>query len=384
MKATKGFRDYSGQEAQKRELIKQVFIKNFRLFNFEPAETPVIEYENFVKSDSQDEVISDIFRLQDKGKRKLALRYEFTFQLKRLARNKKLPYRRYQIGPVFRDEPVSKNRFRQFTQCDVDIIGSTAKDEAEILALTSKILKDLNIKFTIYINNRKLLNEILNENKIKNKEKVIREIDKLDKLPEAKVKNNLKKLKAENILKLLKKPESYFKKYNSYKEIQELKKYCKYYNINLKFSPSLARGLSYYNSTVFEIKTPKIKETICGGGSYLVNKIQSTGISFGLERISQLAKIKLENNSILIISLNQDEKAIKIAGELRNKNINCSIIYGKPTKALNYANSKKIPYILIIGKKELEKNKLRLKNMETGKEKLITLKELIYSFYKTR
>ena len=97
----KGFSDSTGKEAKKREQIRGIITKNFQLFGFEPAETPLIEYEEFVKGENtQDDVISDIFKLQDKGKRKLALRYEFTFQLKRIAKNKKLPYKRYQIGPV--------------------------------------------------------------------------------------------------------------------------------------------------------------------------------------------------------------------------------------------------------------------------------------------
>ena len=117
MNTVKGFKDFSGEEAKKREKIKEIIIKNFKTYGLEPAETPIIEYENFVKSgNEQDEVVSDIFKLQDKGKRKLALRYELTFPLKRLAQNKKLPYKRYQIGEVFRDEPVTANRIRQFTQ----------------------------------------------------------------------------------------------------------------------------------------------------------------------------------------------------------------------------------------------------------------------------
>ena len=105
METVKGFKDYTGIDALKRDIIKGVIAKNFKLYGFELAETPVIEYEEFVKQgNEQDEAISDIFKLQDKGKRNLALRYEFTFQLKRLAQNKKLPYKRYQIGEVFRDE----------------------------------------------------------------------------------------------------------------------------------------------------------------------------------------------------------------------------------------------------------------------------------------
>src|SRR6056297_1155792 len=166
----KGFRDYTGEDAWKRKEIKNILIENFEAYGFQPAETPVIEYEDFVtgreddnskESNQEDEAISDVFKLKDKGERNLALRYEFTFQLKRLMQNKKLPYKRYQIGPVFRDEPVSANRVRQITQCDVDIIGAEVKEDAEILALSAEILGQLGIRNRILVNNRKLMNEIL-------------------------------------------------------------------------------------------------------------------------------------------------------------------------------------------------------------------------------
>ena len=369
--SVKGFNDFIDEEALKRAKIKNILVSVFEKYGFQPAETPIIEYEDFVKSENQeDEAISDIFKLKDKGERNLALRYEFTFQLKRIARNKKLPYKRYQIGEVFRDEPTKTNRSRQFTQCDVDVIGSAVKDEAEILALTKEILEKLGIKFVIYINNRKLLNEILKELKIKCKEQVIREIDKLDKLPEKVILNNLKKYKAEKILAILKKKETYFEKYNSYSEIRELKKYCKYYGIDLIFSPFLARGISYYNGNIFEIKTPKSKETICAGGSYKINETQGTGISFGLERLSSASKIKIKNNNILVISLNQDKVAIKFVQKLRSKGKNANLFYGKPSKALEYANSYKIEKVIFVGKEEVKKGKFKVKDMKTGKESL--------------
>src|SRR3989338_11170405 len=194
----KGFRDIEGSEAAKRLEIQKILINEFEKYGFEFVETPVIEYEEFVKGENtSDEAVSDIFKLKDRGERNLALRYEFTFQLKRLARNKKLPYKRYQIGPVFRDEPISGNRMRQFISCDGDVIGADIKDQAEILSMTKEILDKLKIKGEIYVNNRKLLNEILDEQKVSDKKAVIREIDKLDKLSESEVKINLKKYKAE-------------------------------------------------------------------------------------------------------------------------------------------------------------------------------------------
>jgi histidyl-tRNA synthetase len=379
MEPIKGFSDYTGEEAIKRENIKKIIAETFKNYNYEPAETPIIESLEFVKGDnSNDEAVSDIYSLEDKGKRNLALRYEFTFQLKRISNNKKLPYKRYQIGEVFRDEPTSANRVRQITQCDIDVIGSDIKYEAEVLKVFSDILKKLNIDFTIYINNRKLINEILNELKIPDNKKIeiIKEIDKLDKLPEKEVKTNLKKINSEKILDILKKESKYFEKYSAYKEIKELINECKKNKLNITFQPFLARGLSYYNGSVFEIKTKKIKETICGGGSYQINNIQATGISASIERLMSLAKIDLKNNSILIISLNQDKAAIELSDKIRELNIPCSIFYNKPSKALEYANSYKIQYVIFLGEDEVKNKKIKLKDMISGKETLIQEKDL--------
>ena len=218
--------------------------------------------------------------------------------------------------------------------------------------------------------NRKLLNEILNEQKIntKNKEQILREIDKLDKLPETKVKQNLKKLKAEKILSILTKPETYFKKYKAYSEIEELKKYCAYYGIKIIFQPCLVRGLSYYNGTVFEIKAKGVKDTICAGGAYQINNLQATGISFGIERISKLSGIEIKNEDSLIVSLNKERDAIKLAEKLRKQGEKVMIYYGKPSKALEYANSKKIKSVIFVGKKEIETGKFKVKDKGSGKE----------------
>lgn len=376
----KGFRDYIGEEAEKREEIRKIIVSNFSKYGFEPAETPIIEYEEFVKGEnSGDEAVSDIFKLRDKGERNLALRYEFTFQLKRIAKNKKLPYKRYQIGEVFRDEPVSSTRFRQFTQCDVDVIGSTIKDEAEILALTSETLIDLGLEPVILINSRKLLNEILEDNKIKesNKNQVLREIDKYDKLEEKEIKANLKKLGAEKIFDCLKKGEKYFSQFEGYKDVISLMEYCKAYGVEVKFSPSVVRGLSYYNGNVFEIKVKNgkeiSKETIVGGGSYMIDQFQATGLSFGLERLCILAKNKFEREKWLVVSLDQDREAIKLAQKLRKSGKIVNISYGKPSKALDYANSYNIRNVVFVGEKEVKAKKFNVKDMKSGKESALKI-----------
>ena len=374
----KGFRDFSGEEAEKRQAIIDLLTKKYKLYGFEPAETPIIESQKFVQGNNpNDEAVSDIFKLQDKGKRKLALRYEFTFQLKRLAKNQKLPYKRFQIGPVFRDEPVSSNRFRQFIQADVDIIGSTVKEEAEVLALAASVVKELGIPPKIEFNNRKLMNEILEEQGIQKKDRkeVIKQIDKLTKIEEKEVKQNLKKYKAEKVVDIFKKPRFFFKKYKAYEEIEELEKYSKMYGLKINFVPSLARGLSYYNGSIFEIKTPEERGSIAGGGSYMVNGIQSTGLAFGLKRLSKFAKVNLDKKQAIIISIGQDKEAITLSEKLREKDIPCFVMY-KISNALEYANSKQIPYVLFIGKEEVSKKKFKLKDMKTGKETFVNEKEI--------
>src|SRR3989344_2277443 len=379
METVKGFKDVLGGEALKREKIREILTNNFRLYGFEYAETPTIEYEEFVKKGNEnDEVISDIFRLKDKGNRNLALRYELTFPLKRIAKNKKLPYKRYQIGSVFRDEPISSNRFREFTQCDIDIIGSGYKDDAEVLKITSKALDELKIKYEIYFNSRRLLNEILDRNNIKEKEQVIREIDKLDKLTEKEVKDNLKKYNAEKIIDILKKND--FKRYENYKDIEELMRYCIYFNVKVNFMPTLARGLSYYNANVFEIKSKDMKETIVGGGSYLIDNIQCTGLSFGLDRLQKIADVNINKTQCLVINIQQDRESIEFTEFLRKNKIR-TIVLEKISKGLDYANSIGIPYVVFIGSEEVKKKKFKLRNMKTGREEMLKkgdiLKKLI-------
>ena len=130
----------------------------------------------------------------------------------------------------------------------------------------------------------------------------------------------------------------------------------------------MVRGLSYYNGNVFEIKTREMRETICGGGSYMFNGIQCVGISFGLDRLTMLAKVELSKEKYLIISLDKDKEAIKLAEKLREKGNNVVMFYGKPSKALEYANSYKIGKVIFVGSNEVKEKKFKVKDMESGKE----------------
>ena len=374
----KGFNEFVGAEAIKRAKIRKVILKNFELYGFEPTESPTVEFEEFVGKDANEDTISEIFRLSDRGERKLALKYESTFQLKRIAKNQKLPFKRYVMAQVFRDEPTGSNRFREFSQCDADVVGAGPKDEAEVLSLVSKILSELGIESIIYFNNRKLLNEIMVDLKIveKNREQVIRELDKLDKLSKKEVADNLKKIDAERILKVI--DDGDFSKYKFYGEILNLMKLCKLYDLELKFSPTLARGLSYYNGTVFEVKTAGMAETICGGGAYLVEGVQAFGFAFGLDRLSVLSDVKGEAVDVLVLSLGEDEVAIDLAKKMRGKGIRVSLLMDRSvTKGLEYANGKGIVKVVLVGKNEVAKGKFVLKDMESGDEQMVSWKDIL-------
>jgi len=359
----------------------EIIRKQFNLFGFEPAETPVIEYREFViEKNKNNGEVRRIFSLQDRAERKLALRFEFTSQLKRIAKNQKLPYKRYQIGYNFIDEPIKEGKPRQLIQCDADTMGSTLKEEAEFLAMAKNIYKELNIPAKIYVTNKKLINEILVDKKIveRDREKVIRELVNLDKLSKEEVAKNLKEIGAEKLVEIFTAKEKTFEKYRFYEEIRKLKDLCSIYGVEVEFRPFLARGLSYYNGTVFEIWAEESGIVLSGGGSYLVDGIQSSGISFCLEPLFLISKEDYKNNTMMILSISQDKQAINIAQKLREKNIPVVLLTDKSSsKALDYANAKKIDRVLIIGEEEVKNKRYTLKNMKTGKEQKLSESEIL-------
>lgn len=145
--------------------------------------------------------------------------------------------------------------------------------------------------------------------------------------------------------------------------------------VEIKFAPYLARGLSYYNGNVFEIKSD-IKETICAGGSYMVGNSQASGISFGLDRLQLVSNMIVDIEKYLIVSLNQDRKAVQLGKQLRAKGKNASVFFGKPSKALEYANSYGIKKVIFVGEKEVKKKIFKVKDMITGQERKFEVKEV--------
>lgn len=394
----KGFRDYLPPESLKREAVKKIIEKWFKLYGFLPIETPLIEFDELMKSENaNDEAVSDRFRLKDRGERNLGLRYEFTFQLARILKqnpNMKLPFKRYQIGEVFRDEPIAKNRFRQFTQCDVDTVGnSSVSADAECLAVFSNILKELKVKFEIEVNNRKLLNAVIESVGISEKsdrEKIMRELDKLEKIGLDQLKFNLRDYADVNqvitLLKLLEKDFDFFKEnmFAGIEELEDLFDYCEQYGVELKFNPFLARGLGYYTGNIFEIRSAEKISIAAGGrydktvGKYLWKDIPAVGISFGLERLTEAARVNEETYpKVEIISISQDFEAIKLARKLRKEGISCIVEFEKIGKALEYADAWKIPFVIFVGEEEVGKKKYKLKEMKSGNESLLSEAQLI-------
>jgi histidyl-tRNA synthetase len=397
IETVKGFQDFLPPESLKREAIKRIIEKWYRLHGFVPIETPVVEFDELMKGESmdEDEAVSDRFRLKDRAGRNLGLRYEFTFQLSRIIKqnpNMKLPFRRYQIGNVFRDEPTGPGRFRQFTQCDADIIGDNSIDsDIDCVSLISDILKELGIEAEVYVNNRKLIYAIIESVEIQQKEKVMRELDKLNKIGEDNVKANLKKYADANqiitLFKLLQKPLDFFieNAFDGAKELDVLIEKGSKNDVKIVFSPFMIRGLGYYTGNIFEVRVGENGASIAAGGrydkvvgKYLGREVPAVGISFGLERITELADIEVPKTPVVqIISIGQDSECNKLIRKLRKEGISCIINNDKVGKALEYANATDIPYVLLVGSEEIAKKKYKLKNMKSGNEEMLTDKQLI-------
>ena len=404
----KGFRDYLPPESLIRERITKIAKEVYKKYGFLPVETPVIEFDELMRPDTpndEDEAVADRFRLKDRGGRNLGLRYEFTFQLARIFKenpNIKLPFRRYQIGTVFRDEPIRLGRTRQFTQCDADIVGDESiLADADCLAMVSEIFSELGIKdIEVKVNNRKLLNAIVESVEIDAKQQVLRELDKLEKLGPDEVKLNLKKYASTNqiltLFKLLEKNLEFMRQ-NAFEgavELEELIQLAGSMGVKVTFSPTLVRGFSYYTGNIFEVVKGG-KSALAGGGrydksigKYSNRQISAVGISFSLEALmgicaEELAKLpKEQTTKTVLISIGQDETALKLANKLRSSNISLIMFQGKPGKALEYADAYSIPYAIFLGEEEIEKKKLKLRDLSSGAESMLTEAQVLKKLQK--
>ena len=408
--------------------MKEKIQKTYERYGFLPLNTPIIELSEVLLAKAGGETEKQIYRFE-KGDTDLALRFDLTVPLaKYVAKNYgnlSFPFRRYQIGKVYRGEKAQKGRYREFYQCDIDIIGDGELDiinDAELPSVIYTLFKELGFDdFTIKINNRKLLSGLFESlsQEIEAIE-ILRIIDKIEKIGKEAVIKELEKLglkendisriiefieidgstdeKLQQIEQLKIENETYKKGLN---EIKDVIKYVRLFGIpeqNFSLDLTIARGLDYYTGTVYETFLNNYRElgSVCSGGryenlaeNYTNKKLPGVGISIGLTRLfyklNELNIIKAEKRSvseILIIPMTENlQKPIEIANTLRNAGINTEIyLNNKKLKAkMKYADKLQIPYVMVVGEDEINSNILKIKNMETGEEKTIEM-EKIYQF----
>src|SRR3989344_1502845 len=405
----RGMRDFLPEKMKVKQFIEDTCRKAFEKYGFSPLQTPVVEeYATLsTKAGAGEEIKREIYYFKDQGERELGLRFDLTVPLARVvASNPELakPFKRYQIGTVYRYDRPQAGRYREFTQADIDTVGTDSiLADFECIAITAEIMQKLELNFFIRINNRILLEDIAGLAGIPEKmiPEAFRSIDKLDKIDWQGVEKELLEKKIDkkilsfikdndlaDIEKMFKESKIESKGLNELKQLLELLKEQKLEKF-IKIDLSLARGLEYYTGNVFEVMAES-QWTVCAGGRYdnLVKALggretPAVGISFGVDRLTDILFEKKETESIAKIYLIPVNKelalnALSIAQKIRELEINVEMdLTGKGiSKNLTYASKKKIPFTVIIGEDELKNNEIKLKNMKTGKESAVKLNEL--------
>jgi histidyl-tRNA synthetase len=410
----KGVRDFAPNEKIARNYLVRTLKSIFEAYGFNPLETPIIErFETLSTKDSGSEILKEVFRFKDQGQRELALRFDLTVPFSRFVAmnpNLKMPFKRYQVGRVFRDGPIKLGRYREFWQCDVDVVGSSRMiADAEILSLAKKFFEKINLDVKIIVNNIKLINAIVEKAGVSKEliPNVLQTVDKLEKLGTEKVKQELLEKGFENadeILRLLDVPGDNREKFDYYSEIlpdnEGLKELKEIFSLTegINFAPELARGLSYYTGTVFEVKLKNKNEfssSLAGGGRYdkMIGNYAdngkdypAVGIAFGLEPILEVLKlqnkIELKNTvtKVFIVPIGDVQKEVlEIATQLRENKINTDVdlMNRKIPKNLKYVEAQQIPFALFVGENEIKEGKFKLKNMIDKSEEVLELSAVI-------
>lgn len=441
----KGTRDFSSDEMMRRNFIFNTINQVYFKYGYQPIETPAIEKSetltgkygeegdkllfkilnsgNFLKKVTDNELLErDRYKLAALVTKK-GLRYDLTVPFARfVVKNQSsitFPFKRSQIQPVWRADRPQKGRYREFYQCDADVIGTTSLlNELEMIQMMDEVFEKLSLKVTIRINNRKILTGIAEQIGFENNAgEIISTIDKLDKIGEEKVYEELMKIgipeKTLNILKPVLSSKGGTKDQIKtlkaaltdteigIKGIEELEKLYSYISVssftnNVKLDISLARGLDYYTGTIFEVVSDELHMgSICGGGRYDnltgifgLDNMSGVGISFGADRIYDVIltlkrfpiktypKVKL-----LFINFGEKEElyCLELLKKLRKQNI-ASELYpeqAKMKKQMKYADNNNIPFVVMAGENEMKSRKYTLKNMKTGDQHLINTEELI-------
>ena len=407
---------------QMKQKIQQVYEK----YGFLPIDTPVIEAAEVLLAKAGGETEKQIYRF-NKGENDLALRFDLTVPLAKYVslyyHSLNFPFKRYQIGKVYRGEKAQKGRYREFYQCDIDIIGDNELNiihDAEIPSIIYDTFNELGFKkFTICINNRKILNGIFEALELTNNSvEIMRIIDKIEKIGKENIIKELENLgiskeKINTIMNLILFNGTTDEKLKILEEIsidneifnqgkEELKKvveYIRMFNIpdnNFTVEFTIARGLDYYTGTVYETFLDDYKKlgSVCSGGRYdnladyyTDKKLPGVGISIGLSRF--FYQLKEENiikedkcsvSEVMVIPMNKEFKeCIEIANILRKNNINVDI-YLEDKKIKNkfkYTDKLQIPYAIVIGEDEIKNKIVSFKNIITGEQENLTIEQVI-------
>ncbi len=434
----KGTRDFGDAEMMRRQYIFETIKGVFKLFGFAPLETPsmenlstlmgkygeegdkllfkILNSGDYAKQMSREELTSPS-KICEKG-----LRYDLTVPFARYVVQHQneltFPYKRYQIQPVWRADRPQKGRYREFYQCDVDMIGSRSlTNEVDLIEIVERVFKALNINVTLKVNNRKILYGIAEA--IGHADKMMDitvAIDKLDKIGLDNVKSELRErgiedaaiemlqpileLSGTNREKLAKLREIIAVSETGVKGVEELTTILDLTDaigteLPIEIDLSLARGLNYYTGAIFEVKAMDFAiGSICGGGRYDdltgifgMPNVSGVGISFGADRIYDVM-VGLElfpeginvSTKVIFTNLGEAEQlaSLKLMKELRNNGIACELYPdgGKMKKQMEYANKRGIPYVVIIGSQEIENQCATVKNMQLGEQSSVPFSEL--------
>lgn len=416
----KGTRDFmKGEQKIRNEIIKKLQ-QIFENYGYQPLETPIIcKYDILAsKYAGGDEILKEVYKFKDQGMRNIGLRYDLTVPFARVIgmnQNIRLPFKRYEIGKVFRNGPVKAGRSREFIQCDVDMVGvKSMMAEAELLIMANDVYKMLGLDVYIQFNNRKLLSGIIRTVGISEELEgsVILSLDKLEKIGKDGVRDELiqKGLTDEYILKLLSildqgendllenlrdnPPNEFIKQ--GIKELDELVYYLESSGIKniCRFTPFLARGLEIYTGTVFEVflSDGSISSSLSGGGRYdkIIgafwdngNEYPAVGITFGLDVIytaleNKYAEAEASPVQVYIIPIGTEAESLNILTSLRRKGISADIEMDKRKlrKSLEYAAKQGIPFVIVIGEDEIKNGIVRIRDMKEGTEKETSIKDI--------
>ena len=413
----KGTTDFLPEEQIIRNKIVNVLRNTFESYGFLPIETPILCYYDLLASKYAGgaEILKEVYKLTDQGKREIGLRYDLTVPFSKVIGMNKgliLPFKRYEIGKVFRDGPVKLGRAREFYQCDVDACGTESPNaEIEYFMMMKEVFDKLGINIEIRYNNRKFLSGLLEYAGV-SKDNIgafIISVDKLDKISREDIEKELivhtDKDTIDKVFNLFKKSLDELNNelkdnlndnlIEGLKELNELNKLINDLNLNIcKFTPFLARGLEIYTGVVWEVfdSTLNFKSALGGGGRYdkiITNFLNdgnvypAIGCSFGLEPIYELLKERekdtLKKYDVYVYEFNNDYNLFKISDLLRKNGykVLTELNNIKLKKAMNIANREKIDKVIIIGEDELSNNSVTIKNMETGNQEVVKISEII-------